>query len=237
MNRKDNTIYRVTLALFICAFSYRLITSPGALSSALIKYPWVRLFEKYIGLVFLVLPFCFKGTKLRFLGVFLGSLLAFEAIFNFTQLSPLTNLLTPLTASMRMVFPLIIVFGLRNQKLLIIACTCTFFGHGLEAIFGVGKFIDYFIYTSELLGFGGLINETVASVILKIIGSLDIFFAVATITKYKSKALRFMVFWGLVTSVMRILYYDFSVVSFSEFFFRIPHWIIPLLLLAYKNEQ
>ena len=127
--------------------------------------------------------------------------------------------------------------GLRYQKLLITACACTFFGHGLEAILGVGKFIDYFLYTSEFLGFGDLIDETVASVILKIIGSLDIFFGLAIFTKYKSKALRFMIFWGLATAVMRILYYDFSIVGFSEFFFRIPHWIIPLLLLAYKNEQ
>ena len=237
MNRKDNTIYRVTLALFICAFSYRQLTSPGALSSALINYPWVRLFEKYFGVGLLVLPFSFKRTKLRYLGVFFGSLLAFEAIFNFIQLSPLTNILAPFTASMRVVFPLIIVTGLRYQKILITACAFTFLGHGLEALFGVGKFIDYFIYTSGLLGFDGLINETLASILLKIIGSFDIFFAGVIFTKYKSKALRFMIFWGLTTSVMRVLYYDFGVVGFFEFFFRIPHWIIPLLLLAYKNEQ
>lgn len=237
MNRKDNTIFRVTLALFICAFSYRHLTSPGAVSSAFINFPWVRLVEKYMGFVFLVLPFCSKDSKLRYLGIPLCFSLVFEAFFHLYQLSPLTNILAPFTSSMRVVFPLIIVFGLRFQKFLTIACALTFLGHGLEAILGVGKFIDYLIYIGGLIGFDGLINESTATIMLTVIGALDIAMASLTFTKYRTKALRFMLFWGLATAVMRILYFNFNIDGFSEFFFRIPHWIIPLLLLAYKNEQ
>ena len=237
MDRRGNIYLRYALALFSVAFLYGLYNGPGQLSSAFIKIPFIRSIEKYIGFLFLLAAFSPIKSLLKYTAIFFSMHLAFESCFKFIQLSPLTNLLSPMTSLMRITFPLIFVLDLKFYKIFLVACAFTFFGHGVEAIFGVGKFIDFFLYSGELLGLRDIINEKYALYVLKIIGAIDIFSAILLFTKYRNKALKFMVFWGFATALMRLFYFEFSTIGFSEFFLRIPHWIIPSLLLIYKNEN
>tara|TARA_B100000927_G_C16350121_1_gene422940 strand:+ start:87 stop:512 length:426 start_codon:yes stop_codon:yes gene_type:complete len=141
---------------------------------------------------------------------------------------------------MRIVFPLYATGLLsikNNSLLLLIACFFTFLGHGLEAIFGLGKFIDYILYVNQIIGVGAELTENEAKIALRIIGALDILSSFLLLSRYKKIGLKFMVLWGLMTAVMRLLYYDFSMFGVSEFFLRIPHWIIPLMLLAYSDDK
>jgi hypothetical protein len=237
MNCKSNNILRVTLALFSLAYSYGHYSAPGSFSSVFISYPSVRYIEKYIGPIFILLAFTPKRYSIKNLLLLFSGTLLFEASFKFIQLSPLENLLSPFTSAIRIVFPLMLVFETKLHKVVLIACALTFFGHGIEAIMGAGKFIDFFLYCSKVFGLSDFVNEEKVLIILKLIGLFDIVSAILIFSKFRVNALRFMMFWGFITAAMRLVYYDFSLMGFSEFFLRIPHWIIPSLLLFYKNEH
>ena len=240
MSRRGDILLRLALACFILSLGVIFYSSPGSISSAFLKYSSIRTVEKYLFFAFLLILISPSKKLLKIGGLTLSGVMAFDAIFKFSQFSPVTNLLAPMTSAMRIIFPLIVADILTTKstnKILRFACALTFIGHGLEAFIGVGKFVDYILYLNQTLGEALYLSEESAKVLLKAIGSLDIIFSILLFSKYKRLGLKFMVFWGAATGLMRIIYYDFSFLGFNEFFYRIPHWIIPLMLLAYSDEK
>ena len=111
----------------------------------------------------------------------------------------------------------------------------TFIGHGIEALVGHGQFVDFLLYLAE--GPNLSLSENIATKLLVFIGSLDILFAFLVWTRWKKQALLFMCLWGALTSLMRVYYYDSLLVGGLECLWRLPHWIIPLVLLRFDYEK
>jgi hypothetical protein len=121
-----------------------------------------------------------------------------------------------------------------------LAIAITFICHGLYA-FGYypvpGAFIDMMIK-----GFG--MNEPQAVYWLRVFGVVDFAFAIGIFIPYVSRYfLLYGLIWGFLTAFARIytqVNLDFLEANLSqythEFLVRIPHFIIPLLLLKYKKE-
>jgi hypothetical protein len=117
----------------------------------------------------------------------------------------------------------------------LIAAALTFTGHGLYAVGYYPVPLDFRMMTSEILP----LSETNSLLFLKIVGWLD-FIAVTLIfiPKTRSSALFYMMCWGGLTSLARILTYFDTDLSFfgldpwlAESIVRTPHWLIPLWLL------
>ena len=94
-----------------------------------------------------------------------------------------------------------------------------------------------------VINFTGMTNDE-AKLILKIMGYLDFVFAVGLFIPYVAKYfLWYGLLWGFLTAFARVYTnfdIDFFKLSFTqnalEFFVRIPHFILPLILLRYKKE-
>lgn len=117
----------------------------------------------------------------------------------------------------------------------------TFIGHAFFAL-GIhpvpGHFIDMVINV-----FG--MSETAARGFLITAGTLDILFGVLIFfQKTERAALVFMIFWGAVTSMARIVaHLDHELMAMSshqwvhETLLRFPHFMVPLAMYLYLSEQ
>ena len=88
------------------------------------------------------------------------------------------------------------------------------------------------------------VNESSARLFLFIAGILDFLLTIFIfIPKFSKIALMYAVFWGLLTSLARIVggfYADFLLESIHlnlyQVVFRLPHGFIPLMLLIKRKE-
>ena len=150
--------------------------------------------------------------------------------------------------------PLIVLVaasGRRWAPLALVAAAATFIGHGLFAL-GIpadttwlnhprpGKFVEMTMLCLHLE------SESTAGRILLVAGSLDLIAAVLVFLRGRARtaALAFMAAWGFVTALARPwAYYEPTAATetlirwLPEFFYRIPHFALPLclLLLARTN--
>ena len=129
MSRRGDILLRFALACFIISLGVIFYSSPGTISGAFLKYPPIRTVEKYLFFVFLLTLISPSRKLLKMGGLTLSALIAFDAIFKFSQFSPVTNLLAPMTAAMRITFPMLIAGILTvksTNKILRFACALTF---------------------------------------------------------------------------------------------------------------
>ncbi len=111
----------------------------------------------------------------------------------------------------------------------------TFIGHGLFAL-GAHYVPSGFIeMTTEILG----IPVSSSYLFLKIIGYIDILFALLIFTNFPIKFVYFyLIFWGLLTAIARLVYGIMTnegsmteiIYWASNMVYRLPHGIIPLIL-------
>lgn len=132
----------------------------------------------------------------------------------------------------------------RLRTALKIAIGLTFASHGLYAIGYYTTPAEFVDMTIVLLR----VNESVAMILLKIMGGLDFLLTAALFTRgYAKPALAYAVFWGIATALARV----FANVSLSSFgsdlhqwlfeaIVRLPHGLIPLatfLILRQAQEK
>lgn len=133
-------------------------------------------------------------------------------------------------------------FKIKNKFLFLtkLAIAITFVCHGLYAIgyYPVpGSFMNMMVNT-----FG--VTDSQAELWLKILGYADFIFALGIFVPKVSKYfLYYGLIWGFLTALARIVSnFDFDFVNTSlsqytfEFLVRMPHFILPLILLKYKRE-
>lgn len=116
----------------------------------------------------------------------------------------------------------------------------TFVCHGLYAI---GYYPIPGDFMNMVINYTGMTNAD-AELTLKIMGYADFAFAIGLFIPVVSKyVLWYGLLWGFLTAFARVYTnfdIDFLKLSFTqnalEFFIRIPHFILPLLLLRYKKE-
>ncbi len=124
-----------------------------------------------------------------------------------------------------------------------IATAFTFIGHGLFAIGYYplpGHFIDMMIK-------GFHITQTTATQFLFIVGVLDILFAILLFIpnhKIQIIALYYIIIWGFLTALARVYSnFSFDLGWYSlqqwlpEFLMRVPHFLVPLLLLFLIKDK
>ena len=148
--------------------------------------------------------------------------------------------------SSQMVVPFSLVyfwkFGITKKLLLIIriAIALTFIGHGSYAL-GIfptpGNFLDMVILILQC-------SEDTAVVFLKIMGSLDFIAAILLfVPAARSWSLNFCFAWGLLTTLARVfgpsMFGVTHVLASSgyEFLVRVPHFILPLLLMTLAHNK
>lgn len=144
--------------------------------------------------------------------------------------------------SSQMFLPLyFIIKEKRRRKLLLqLLIAITFICHGLYAIgyYPVpGNFMQMIISTFNC-------SNQSALLILKIAGLLDFIFAIGIfIPKIDKPFLIYGLIWGGLTTIARLytnMYSDFLLSTFSywlfEFLVRIPHFIIPLVILKFNTK-
>lgn len=103
---------------------------------------------------------------------------------------------------------------------------------------GIGCFLKNGVYIDYILGF--FMDYTPLSLVqrqaeqlLNIIGIIDVIVAVLVLIKPFRYLLYWLIFWGLLTAIVRIL--DASILNYTEFLIRIPHFGLPLALLLIRN--
>lgn len=109
-----------------------------------------------------------------------------------------------------------------------------FLSHGIGCFLKNGVYIDYILnffrdYTSISL------KQNDAELLLDIIGIVDVIVAILVLIKPFKSLLYWLIFWGLLTALLRIL--DASILNYVEFLIRVPHFGLPLLLLLIQNYR
>ena len=66
---------------------------------------------------------------------------------------------------------------------------------------------------------------------------MDVLLAILIWSRWQKSALIAMALWGGITSSMRLFYYDSLFIGGIECLWRLPHWIIPLVLLGFSYEK
>lgn len=192
---------------------------------------------------FFIKPWHKKLAKLYYLASFIMMGLAFTLYvdkgFHLGQfLEQSIQIMTPLF------FVMIYLYNVKIQSLLnLIKLTIafTFIGHGLFAVgfYPVpGNFVDMCI---SFFGF----TEPKAFTFLRTIGTIDLACAfLLFIPRLEILALVFMSFWGCATASARLLSnIDVSLIDMSltqwwyELVYRLPHGLIPFMLLLYFYSQ
>ena len=121
------------------------------------------------------------------------------------------------------------------SMMLIVAAAATFIGHGLYAAGYYDPPLNFRFMTSEILP----LSESSGLRFLKIVGWLDFVIVVLLlIPTARRGALIYMVCWGGLTTLARLLaYYDPELPVhgldpwLAEALVRTPHWLVPLWLL------
>ncbi len=138
-------------------------------------------------------------------------------------------------SSLRFLTPFaLLVLAPDSSKALAILLSLTFFGHGVEALAGQGEFLDFlidFMQTTFLFE----LQEHHATMLLSTIAAWDLSLAVFSLTFPRRFWFYLMLFWGVMTSLERILYWGMlqgAALSLQ----RSLHWIVPLVLIQYHKK-
>lgn len=151
--------------------------------------------------------------------------------------------------ALKLFLPLIFVYQLNKQEInenrffrtLKILIALTFVGHAFFAI-GVHLVPQGFIdMTTSILR----IDLEGTYIFLTIAGILDIIFGVLILFRNSKIAYFYLIFWGIITAVARFHYgllEDGDSASqltywFGNMLFRLPHGLVPLLLLIHINTN
>ena len=114
------------------------------------------------------------------------------------------------------------------KNLLIIAVSLTFATHGYEAFMEHPEFKDLLYGAFEIISIS--LSENIAIILLKLIGIMDVFLAIAVIfchSRWK-RLLLWMSAWGFITAISRPV--AFGAVGLDDAFLRIGNGAIPLIV-------
>jgi hypothetical protein len=105
---------------------------------------------------------------------------------------------------------------------------------------GIGCFLKNALYIDYIIGFVGdytpfSIKQYQAEQLLNIIGIIDVVVAVLVLVKPSKNLLYWLIFWGLLTSLLRIV--DAGIFNYTEFLIRTPHFGLPIAMLIIWNEK
>lgn len=105
---------------------------------------------------------------------------------------------------------------------------------------GIGCFLKNALYIDYIIGFIGdytpfSIKQYQAEQLLNIIGIIDVVVAVLVLVKPSKSLLYWLIFWGLLTSLLRIV--DAGIFNYTEFLIRAPHFGLPIAMLIIWNEK
>ena len=200
----------------------------------------------------LVLPLAFfilflseqKANKFNFVFILAGIVLYVDSLFAFTQ----NKYVVEQIIEHALKFGLPIIYGMRKaierehlNQFLKMLVAFTFIGHGLFALgihFIPGGFIQM---VQNVLGF----NIETSRQFLHVIGALDLIFVILLfIPKLDKVAVFYMIFWGLLTSMARVVGYfgnvpieEFLKIYCFEMLWRWPHFLIPFYLFLSVYSQ
>ncbi len=211
----------------------------------------IVLFMKFIGVVYAAcaISILFVSKKRWYLRSFLfvgfGLLIIIALIIFYNNINR-TGML--IEYALQTVTPLLLYLYLKNEKITpvfvwiaLIATAFTFIGHGMYAsgYYPVpGPFMDM---TIGILG----VDNATAKQILYVAGILDYIVAIGIfIPIVRIPSLYWAFIWGFVTALARLwnnIYWfniDYHLHQWVwEFFIRIPHFSIPLLLIFYFRSK
>ncbi len=117
----------------------------------------------------------------------------------------------------------------RVLALMQVAIAATFIGHGVEALMGHPKFVDYIV----VVGRKWHLWQTDAAGALDamwVIGVVDIAVGLSIIARPTRPVAMHMAFWGAVTALSRVLYADLG--ASYEVLIRAAHFTLPLAIAA-----
>lgn len=105
---------------------------------------------------------------------------------------------------------------------------------------GIGCFLKNALYIDYIIGFVGdytpfSIKQYQAEQLLNIIGIIDVVVAVLVLLKPSKNLLYWLIFWGLLTSLLRIV--DAGIFNYIEFLIRTPHFGVPIAMLIIWNNK
>lgn len=112
---------------------------------------------------------------------------------------------------------------------LIAASATTFVVHGVEAWAAHPWFTDMTLGAFRAVG-DWRISQVSAENILRVVGVIDVAVAIALILLRAPWVAGWMAGWGLFTAFLRPLNYGSG--AWSEFLVRLPHFILPLVLIV-----
>ena len=117
-----------------------------------------------------------------------------------------------------------------GEWLMRIAIVLTFAGHGIKAYYADPQFIDFILATCRRLGLD--LGEDAAVWLLRVIGTVDLFFATHLLLRKWSKNLKILygiAAWGAITAFSRITYGGTG--NWHEVLIRSTHFLVPIALL------
>ncbi len=121
------------------------------------------------------------------------------------------------------------------KRLSILFTGVVFFTHGLMAILGQPKFVDYLLMAWEVFTGGGLQEES-AKIMLIGIGVLDLLVAILLLIRPTLLGIwNWIVFWAFATTFLRFMFGGWG--NISEIIIRIPHILVPLLFVLRSVDE
>lgn len=147
-----------------------------------------------------------------------------------------------LTHSARIGLPLVLymfyrgeqVWSIEKRFIIRFMLTLTFVGHGIEALMEHPKFIDFLIEGFSLM-LGYELTESTAIQLLALIGAADIVLAISGLIKPRAWIYAWMAGWGLVTSLCRVMYFEWD--GIFPMLLRSAHWALPAIALLAILEK
>jgi hypothetical protein len=135
-------------------------------------------------------------------------------------------------------FPLALFFWKNNQKnlcfhLLKYSIGLTFIGHGCKVLLQYPEYQDYLYTLFETMRVP--LSDSHMESLMLVIGVTDLFTGIFILFKPSYKpALLYLLFWGFLTALLRPFYNGLE--GIYPFLIRIPHWLIPLLLILWTKR-
>ena len=135
-------------------------------------------------------------------------------------------------------FPLALFFWKNNQKnicfhLLKYSIGLTFIGHGCKVLLQYPEYQDYLYTLFEAMRVP--LSDSNMEFLMQGIGVTDLLVGIFILFKPSYKpALLYLLFWGFLTALLRPFYSGLE--GLYPFLIRIPHWLIPLLLILWTKR-
>jgi len=129
------------------------------------------------------------------------------------------------------------VFRIWGARIIQLALILVFAAHGLVALSGDPRFIDYLLVSLGRIGISTL-TEAQVVIFLNVIGALDLVAATLLIflkSERRNVVLIWMAGWGAITAFSRITYGGFG--NGHEVFIRASHFLLPLALFCFTRER